>query len=74
MIVINGIILAFFTTEFKDLAYIFMFMFGMISMFFAGILDDVIGNRDVSGLKGILKVYLKEVLQQEVLKLYLVDL
>lgn len=33
MIVINGIILAFFTTEFKNLAYIFMFMFGMISMF-----------------------------------------
>ncbi len=36
MIVINGIILAFFTTEFKDLAYIFMFMFGMISMFLQG--------------------------------------
>ena len=59
MIVINGIILAFFTTEFKDLAYIFMFMFGMISMFFAGILDDVIGNRDVSGLKGHFKSLFK---------------
>ena len=27
-------------------------------MFFAGILDDIIGNRDVSGLKATLKVYL----------------
>lgn len=59
MIVINGIVLAFFTTAFKDLAYIFMFMFGMISMFFAGILDDVIGNRDVSGLKGHFKSLFK---------------
>jgi UDP-N-acetylmuramyl pentapeptide phosphotransferase/UDP-N-acetylglucosamine-1-phosphate transferase len=38
---------------------IFMFMFGMISMFFAGILDDIVGNRDVSGLKGHFKSLLK---------------
>ena len=52
MIIINGIILAYFTKEFENLLYIFTFIFGMISMFFAGVLDDIIGNRDVSWLKG----------------------
>lgn len=59
MIIINGIILVFFTAQYKNLLYVFMFIFGMISMFFAGILDDVIGNRDVSGLKGHFKSFFK---------------
>ena len=59
MIIINGIILAFFTSEYKNLLYLFMFIFGVISMFFAGVLDDIIGNRDVSGLKGHFKNLLK---------------
>lgn len=59
MIIINGIILAFFTEEYKDLLYLFMYIFGIISMFFAGVLDDIIGNRDVSGLKGHFKSLLK---------------
>lgn len=59
MIIINGIILAFFTQDYKNLLYLFMFIFGIISMFFAGVLDDIIGNRDVSGLKGHLKSLLK---------------
>lgn len=59
MIIINGIILAYFTSEYKNLMYLFMFIFGMISMFFAGVLDDIIGNRDVSGLKGHFKSLLK---------------
>lgn len=59
MIIINGIILAFFTKEDKNLLYLFMFIFGLISMFFAGVLDDIIGNRDVSGLKGHFKSLLK---------------
>ena len=59
MIIINGIILAFFTEQYKNLLYVFMFIFGMISMFFAGILDDIIGNRDVSGLKGHFKSFFK---------------
>lgn len=59
MIIINGIILAYFTNDYKNLMYLFMFIFGMISMFFAGVLDDVIGNRDVSGLKGHFKSLLK---------------
>ncbi|MGL5347421.1 MAG: glycosyl transferase [Peptostreptococcaceae bacterium] len=59
MIIINGIILAFFTAEYKNLLYLFMFIFGVISMFFAGVLDDIIGNRDVSGLKGHFKSLLK---------------
>ena len=59
MIIINGIILAFFTREDENLLYLFMFIFGLISMFFAGVLDDIIGNRDVSGLKGHFKSLLK---------------
>ncbi|MGL5506539.1 MAG: glycosyl transferase [Paraclostridium sp.] len=55
MIVINGIILALFTVDYKDLLYLFMYMFGLISMCLVGILDDIIGNRDVSGLKGHFK-------------------
>jgi len=55
MLIINSIILAYFTTDFKNMLYIFIFLFGVISMFFAGILDDIIGNRDVSGLKGHFK-------------------
>ncbi len=52
MIIINGIILAYFTKDFKELTLLFIFIFATMSMFFAGILDDIIGNRDVSGLKG----------------------
>ena len=55
MLIINAIILAYFTTNFKDMLHIFIFLFGLVSMFFAGILDDIRGNRDVSGLKGHFK-------------------
>lgn len=55
MMIINGIILAYFTIDYKNLLYMFIYIFGMISMFFAGVLDDIIGNRDVSGLKGHFK-------------------
>ena len=60
MMIINGIILGYlYTNDVKNLLYIFMFIFGIISMFFAGILDDIIGNRDVSGLKGHFKSLFK---------------
>lgn len=59
MIVINGIILAIFTTEYKNLLYLFMYIFGLIAMCLVGILDDIIGNRDVSGLKGHFKSLFK---------------
>lgn len=59
MMIINSIILAFFTNDPKNLLYIFIYIFGMVSMFFAGMLDDIIGNRDVSGLKGHFKSLLK---------------
>lgn len=59
MIIINGIILAYFTDKAQNLLYLFMYIFGMISMFFAGVLDDIIGNRDVSGLKGHFKSLFK---------------
>lgn len=59
MIIINSIILIYFTKEPRNLLYVFVFIFGMICMFFAGILDDIIGNRDVSGLKGHFKSLFK---------------
>ena len=58
-IVINSIILVYFTTNYNDLVYVFMYLFGLISMCLAGVLDDIVGNRDVSGLKGHFKSLLK---------------
>ncbi|XAM52738.1 hypothetical protein TVTCOM_28520 [Terrisporobacter vanillatitrophus] len=59
MIIINGIIVAFFTIDAISMLCLFLFIFGMMAMFFAGIIDDTIGNRDVSGLKGHFKSLLK---------------
>ena len=59
MIIINGIILSFVTNDQVNKTYLYMFIFGVMSMFLAGIMDDVIGNRDVSGLKGHFKSLLK---------------
>ncbi|WP_025161755.1 glycosyl transferase [Paraclostridium bifermentans] len=58
-IVINSIILIYFTTNYNDLVYTFMYIFGLLSMCLVGILDDIVGNRDVSGLKGHFKSLLK---------------
>lgn len=57
MIIINSIIILYFNYE-KPL-YLFLFLFSIISMFLAGALDDIIGNRDVSGLKGHFKSLFK---------------
>lgn len=59
MIIINGIIIAYFTIDPVGMLCLFLFIFGMISMFFAGLMDDIIGNRDVSGLKGHFKSLFK---------------
>lgn len=59
MIIINGIIVAFFTIDAISMLCLFLFIFGMMTMFFAGIIDDTIGNRDVSGLKGHFKSLFK---------------
>lgn len=59
MIIINGIIVAYFTIDPIGMLCLFLFIFGMISMFFAGLMDDIIGNRDVSGLKGHFKSLFK---------------
>ena len=59
MIIINGIIVAFFTVDFVSISCLFIFIFGIMAMFFAGIIDDTIGNRDVSGLKGHFKSLFK---------------
>lgn len=58
-IVINSIILVYFTDNYINLVYTFMYLFGLISMCLVGILDDIVGNRDVSGLKGHFKSLLK---------------
>lgn len=59
MLIINSIILAFLTVNYESLMYIFMFDFALISMFFAGVMDDIIGNRNVTGLKGHFKSLFK---------------
>ena len=59
MIIINGIIVSFFTVDFVSSTLLFIFIFGIMAMFFAGIIDDTIGNRDVSGLKGHFKSLFK---------------
>lgn len=58
-IVINSIILVYFTDNYSNLVYTFMYLFGLISMCLVGILDDIVGNRDVSGLKGHFKSLFK---------------
>lgn len=59
MIIINGIIVTFITEKSQNLLLLFIFIFGIMTMFLAGILDDIIGNRNVSGLKGHFKSLLK---------------
>ena len=59
MIIINGILLAYFTKDLNNLIHLFVFILGLLSMFLAGIMDDIIGNRNVSGLKGHFKSLLK---------------
>ncbi len=59
MLIINSIIVAFFTVDAIGMMCLLLFIFGIMSMFFAGIIDDTIGNRDVSGLKGHFKSLFK---------------
>ena len=57
MLILNSILLIYLTDE--NIIYTYMFLFGIMSMFLAGALDDIIGNRDVSGLKGHFKSLFK---------------
>ncbi|MFQ9286854.1 MAG: glycosyl transferase [Intestinibacter bartlettii] len=72
MIIINSIILGFVTLNniwfvsssnynlnIVWLLCLALYIFSMMAMFFAGALDDLIGNRNVSGLKGHFKSLLK---------------
>lgn len=54
-LVINSIILLYCNVDSERLLKIYMLLFGIMSMCFAGIIDDSIGNRDVTGLKGHFK-------------------
>lgn len=54
MMIINAIIISYISST-QNMLYIFVYIFGMMAMFFAGILDDIVGNRNVSGLKGHFK-------------------
>ena len=59
MMIINSIILGFVTLNNIWLLCLALYIFSMVCMFFAGALDDLIGNRSVSGLKGHFKSLLK---------------
>lgn len=65
MLIINTIIVIFFmwgimgAMDTIGLICILLFIFSIICMFFAGALDDLIGNRNVSGLKGHFKSLFK---------------
>lgn len=59
MIIINSIIIGYFTLDSIALVSLTLFVFSMICMFLAGALDDLIGNRKVSGLKGHFKSLFK---------------
>lgn len=54
-LVINSIILLYCNVDTERLLKIYILLFGIMSMCFAGIIDDSIGNRDVTGLKGHFK-------------------
>ena len=71
MIIINSIILGFVTLNniwfvsssnynlnIVWLLCLALYIFSMMAMFFAGALDDLIGNRNVSGLKGHFKSFI----------------
>lgn len=59
MLTINAILLASVVRSIENAAYIFIFVSAVFSMVFAGIMDDIIGNRNVSGLKGHFKSLFK---------------
>ncbi|QZY56820.1 glycosyl transferase [Crassaminicella profunda] len=43
----------------NNIVYVVLFLVGTLGMGFAGLLDDLLGNRNVTGLKGHLKMLLK---------------
>ncbi len=55
ILVINASIVRYFIED----NTIYIYLFGIIAMAFIGIIDDLIGNRDVSGLKGHFKSLFK---------------
>ena len=59
MLIINSILLTFYINKPLNMMYLFIFMASLLAMAFAGIMDDIIGNRSVSGLKGHFKSLLK---------------
>lgn len=59
MLVISAMVLAYIDRDPEHMKYLFMFLFAALSMSFAGIMDDIIGNRNVSGLKGHFKSLFK---------------
>lgn len=65
MLIINSIIVIYFlwgimgAIDTVGLICLLLFVFSIMCMFFAGALDDLIGNRDVSGLKGHFKSLFK---------------
>lgn len=58
-LIINSTILLYCNVDTIRLFRIYILLFAIMSMCFAGIIDDSIGNRDVTGLKGHFKSLLK---------------
>lgn len=58
-LIINSTILLYCNVDIIRLFRIYILLFAIMSMCFAGIIDDSIGNRDVTGLKGHFKSLLK---------------
>ncbi|WP_101773009.1 glycosyl transferase [Peptostreptococcus faecalis] len=51
-VVVNAFIFLYFTVDPYQSVKIYILLFGIFSMCFAGIIDDSLGNRDITGLKG----------------------
>lgn len=57
--VVNSVILLFSNVDSERMLSIYILLFGIMAMSFAGIIDDSIGNRNVTGIKGHFKSLFK---------------
>lgn len=58
-LIINSMILIYCNVDLSKKLNIFIFLFATIAMSFAGVIDDILGNRSVTGLIGHFKSFLR---------------
>ena len=58
-ILVNAIVLLYCNVNLEKKVDIFIFLFAVVSMSFVGVIDDILGNRKVTGLKGHFKALLR---------------